>query len=999
MSKRTALYWVAGGTVTLAVMVMAVLHLALSVIINEDFIVDKVQDVLGSRPARVEDISYSYLPLSVSLTGLEIGNPEDISTEAGQSLLSLGRLQVEVNLWSVLTPGVPPVVNDFTIEKLHLRLWRNTQGRANWAPMPATDDKGIVSEDIPEEKAATDQIKMTDRQLQNIFESPPVIFNRIDISDISVSVDDYRDDRHINVEKARLSWSPAAGQGLSSGAVFAIADGISGEWEMRSDPVLTEGDSITLPGFSVTADIQSEHLPDGHGVINFAAEPVISSKGELNMDPWRFDLPHVQAEGGLQLSSDSTLIRLKLDVTDTLSTLRLLGFPAISSQALVQDGNTLSVRIPKIMMDMASGALEIRSLDINGLGMAINTELQGEHLMEVGAEKLYGSIQAEVSNVPALLQLYAYVQDAEDKLPGRLAGAYSSQASASGLKLMADFDLDRAQPGLSLQGQARIFDVDIMADVSRQGSSLSGEYRVAGGNIGRLLSVVMDNADGPISRLGSMDISGKIAGSIDQPMLQPLDVALDIIDRIDVPHRYQLSTRMEGDIPERRLTIKDLVISGLGLASRTDEIIIGHDQDGLFASGNLRVDKSSPRQFIDMLVAMPNSADPEALQHFDGGLEFNLIGGIGQFDLIARLDDTAIKAKAELTRKEDQPSLEFMLDTSRLDMDRYLSLTGDEKAAPAVAEPSPATAEAPLISDDLIELLHQTFLSGDWRAEEFIVRGVRLAGLHVQVNAPADGTLTVQAGSDAFYEGRMQTDLMVDGRVEPAAISAKVSMETVQLSPLLSDTVQMSRLQGELSAAGQVTASNGSLSQIKRTLNGAVNFNVSAGTYTGADLVKRISNITDITQLLGSDAGAGQTEFSSFQATIALTDGMAASEDLQILAPGLRVTGKGRYSIPDNSVDYKAVLHLSREGTEEGIPVAISGSPPKLRYAVDISSLAVKSLLPKLISGGKLGDLKSVQDTIKEKLLGSDQSKETGGKEDVKKEDVVKEGLKKLLKL
>jgi AsmA protein len=148
------------------------------------------------------------------------------------------------------------------------------------------------------------------------------------------------------------------------------------------------------------------------------------------------------------------------------------------------------------------------------------------------------------------------------------------------------------------------------------------------------------------------------------------------------------------------------------------------------------------------------------------------------------------------------------------------------------------------------------------------------------------------------------------------------------------------------------------------TLDGNGRFRFTEGAIHGINIAQTLRNA----QSLGfGDAGEQKTDFAELSGSFTVTDGLLDNRDLKLLAPVLRVTGKGLVPMPPRTIDYeveaKLVSSLQGQGGQDAlaglpIPVTVKGSWDDPSIATDWKSVfALASTIPGRIANMPAGML------------------------------------------
>ncbi len=333
----------------------------------------------------------------------------------------------------------------------------------------------------------------------------------------------------------------------------------------------------------------------------------------------------------------------------------------------------------------------------------------------------------------------------------------------------------------------------------------------------------------------------------------------------------------------------------------------------------------------------------------------------------AKIDDSQVKAVLGITRFQN-PQFSFDIDIDKLDADRYIA-----KKEPS-AKPQPDTP----IDLSALKALNA---SGEARLGWLKVANIKTANVRLGVKADS-GLVTLSPFSADLYQGSMAGSLSVDARATPA-ITLKQDMKSVAVGPLMVDAINNDMLDGKGTVNVNVTTQGGTVTALKKALNGTAALNLADGAVKGIDIAGTIRDIKNKLSFKGNALGADQkkrTEFSEMVASFNIKNGVAHNEDLSIKAPLLRISGSGDIDIGNETLNYIAkptvVASLKGQGGSDldklsglTFPIKLTGTFNAPKYGLDFSAIgteiAKKGLLEKV--GGSKGE--AVQ-----KLIGGDKA-------------------------
>ncbi|MCP5431850.1 MAG: AsmA family protein [Alphaproteobacteria bacterium] len=251
----------------------------------------------------------------------------------------------------------------------------------------------------------------------------------------------------------------------------------------------------------------------------------------------------------------------------------------------------------------------------------------------------------------------------------------------------------------------------------------------------------------------------------------------------------------------------------------------------------------------------------------------------------------------------------------------------------------------------------------------------------------ADGVLDADLSKLALYKGAGLAKLVVDAHGAVPAMSATFSLKGIEARPLLSDSIGFKRLEGLGNLDIAFTTRGRSQRDMIAGLDGAGSLFFENGAIYGLNLAQLVRSVASAVTELSLDRSEQKTDFAEMKGTFTLNKGVLANSDLQLLNPLLRVAGEGQSNLLERTVKYRvtpvAVSTLEGQGgktdvTGLSVPILITGTWDKLKIGPDAADLGRKLL------GGALGksetedgEKKSLEDRLKDSLLGGKKSEET----------------------
>lgn len=289
------------------------------------------------------------------------------------------------------------------------------------------------------------------------------------------------------------------------------------------------------------------------------------------------------------------------------------------------------------------------------------------------------------------------------------------------------------------------------------------------------------------------------------------------------------------------------------------------------------------------------------------------------------------------------PHFKLDADIARLNLNPFL-LVADSPPPAATGKPG---GETP--ADAAPARLGVSWLEG-WRADGALRVGeMQLGRLHlqqVQLGLRAgDGTLAVEPLVAQLYDGTLLGSAQlgfVDGQPQ---IRVRQSLTHMNVAPLFRDLVGTGRLEGVGDLKLDLQLQGGDLPALQRSVNGKVELKLKQGALRGINLGQALglANTGRERAVQQADPEA-RTEFTDLQASFAVEQGVAHTEDLRLVSPLLALSGAGRIDWPGDLLDYQLLATLE---TSQGkidlrgvqVPVKISGPLASPHYSADLRPL------------------------------------------------------------
>lgn len=368
------------------------------------------------------------------------------------------------------------------------------------------------------------------------------------------------------------------------------------------------------------------------------------------------------------------------------------------------------------------------------------------------------------------------------------------------------------------------------------------------------------------------------------------------------------------------------------------------------------------------------TSDPETFNRL--ALKASLNGNaekVSISDGILKLDESKLTFTARAS-EFSKPNLAFDIDLDRINLDRYLP--------PASEEPPPADKPADKKPIDYTPL-RKLILDGKIKIGQLIVSKANIQDLMVRVTAN-DGIIDLDPIKLNMYRGTVSGTGKLDVRQNTPRTNVNLDVSKIEVGPLLEDVMEKDILMGVTNARLKLSMSGDEATLIKKTLNGSGQVVFNDGAIVGIDLAGMVRNAKAAFGLEQKTAQRPRTDFSELNAPFTIQNGVFNTPETSLKSPLLRLVAEGNADLIQETLDFrvepKVVATIKGQGDTEQrsglmVPVQVSGTFAKPRFAPDLTGVAKKKL--------------------EETIMGSGQGKEQLGKKDL--EETAKGVLKGIL--
>ncbi len=187
------------------------------------------------------------------------------------------------------------------------------------------------------------------------------------------------------------------------------------------------------------------------------------------------------------------------------------------------------------------------------------------------------------------------------------------------------------------------------------------------------------------------------------------------------------------------------------------------------------------------------------------------------------------------------------------------------------------------------------------------------------------------------YGGRVTGDLVVNNR-SGLSVGGRLTATDLSAQPLLRDLADYERLIAPLDGQIEFLGVGSSMAAVMSSLSGQGRVALGQGQLQGLDIVGMLRRMD------ASFVGEGaRTIFDSVAGSFTIQNGILRNEDLALVAPFLRASGRGSVDLGSQTLDYRITpTALQAEDGTGGVrvPLSITGAWDNPRLRLDVDSLA-----------------------------------------------------------
>jgi AsmA protein len=335
-------------------------------------------------------------------------------------------------------------------------------------------------------------------------------------------------------------------------------------------------------------------------------------------------------------------------------------------------------------------------------------------------------------------------------------------------------------------------------------------------------------------------------------------------------------------------------------------------------------------------------------------------GGFGHFEVAGQLrreGDTIALTEATLgiddidasgnvsivTQENDRLRIDGALTAPRIDLNTYMP-------APAQGAEAGGVAVNQGWSNDPLDFTGLRALDANLALSVAALRFQRMDFSDVQMalriaNGAADARLTRLA----LYGGSGTGRLIADGSGAVPRLAIELDARNVQAEPLLRDAIGFDKITGRGTLRASLVGRGPSQAAIMRARGGNASFAFNDGQWKGVNLAQMARTLQTAMSGQSVNSGGGATDFAELGASFVVSDGVAATENLRLLNPFVRLEGTGLVNIGAQTIDMRIAPRAVRSAQGQGGDASIAGLGIPFRISGPWSRVSFRPAIEEMV--------------------------------------------------
>lgn len=354
-------------------------------------------------------------------------------------------------------------------------------------------------------------------------------------------------------------------------------------------------------------------------------------------------------------------------------------------------------------------------------------------------------------------------------------------------------------------------------------------------------------------------------------------------------------------------------------------------------------------------VKDPALPKKQASMPLAGRLAVNNTEKTAELDLNSKFEATRFDLKAAV-KNFSKPAITAVLNADKLDIDALLPPKKN-------ANTETAASSGEKSKDTPVDLSPLRNLNLDITAKIGELKVSNIQAQQLKTKAVARGGKLTISPLDAKLCGGSTTGV-ITADANTQTVTVNQNMTGVHVQPVIKALLDKDMVEGKGNVGINIRTTGNTVNQMKAALDGKVSVSLQDGAIKGINLAEKFRNAKSLLTT-GSNAiqktdTTQKTDFSSLAVSFDIANGVATSNDLNVMAPLFRIGGAGQVNLISNSLDYLAKAAVVATSTGQGgktldsglngvtVPVRLYGPFTGVQWELQFKELAKEAAKAKL---------------------------------------------------
>lgn len=301
-------------------------------------------------------------------------------------------------------------------------------------------------------------------------------------------------------------------------------------------------------------------------------------------------------------------------------------------------------------------------------------------------------------------------------------------------------------------------------------------------------------------------------------------------------------------------------------------------------------------------------------QKLSGNGEVKLSGTTVTINSLSGMLGTASFSGYASIEATTKPLVKVNLDFKQLDIDAPSAVS---------SKPSPEGW-----SDEVVNLDGLNYVDAEFQVSAAVLNigALKLEPAKIE-GSLASGIVRMTLSELGLYDGRAAAGLAIDASIASPIYALRADLRGVRALPLLTSAADFTSLDGKMQAQLDVRTTGRSQREMMANLSGTTSAEFQDGQILGLNVAQMIRNLTTTTLSGWQENEVQATDLTELRATFLIEKGKAATNDLRLAGPLVRVTGAGTADLAAKSLSFrlepKLVMTTQGQGSTIADPVGL----------------------------------------------------------------------------